>query len=119
MRFIRRTRLVLFAAMAIPAGAQVPVLDCAAFNSQTNQITAFFGYSSNSSAPTNIPLGADNFVDALGLLHGSIPIAFPQTAEHVLFSVTFSSTQSVGWHLNGVSATADSTSVTSPCQTAV
>jgi hypothetical protein len=109
-------------ALAIPAvsaQAQIPVLDCAVLNPRTGQITAFFGYKSNTNAPTAIPFGASNFVDR-GTVTGTIPVTFPRPSEQVLFSVTFFSGQTVAWHLNGQAATASAQSVASPaCQSAV
>jgi hypothetical protein len=107
---------------AVTARAQLtPVLDCAALNSQTNTITAYFGYTSNTTPPLTIPLGTNNFVDAAGtVVGGVIPVAFAQQAQHVLFSVAFASTATVAWHLNGLVATANAASVASPaCQIAV
>jgi hypothetical protein len=98
---------------AIPALAQAPVLDCAALNSQKNEITAFFGYTFNPGAPTRVL--SPNFFDA-GVVHGTVPIDFPKFAEHVLFSVTFPSTESVTWRFKGSTLTVAASSVTLPCQ---
>jgi hypothetical protein len=110
-------------ALAIPAvtaQAQTPVVDCAILNSQTGQVTAFFGYTSNTNAPTTIPLGANNSLAGPATLYGSIPVTFPQQAAHVLFSVKFIPPQTVAWTLNGNTATASAQSVASPaCQAAV
>jgi hypothetical protein len=110
-------------ALAIPAvtaQAQIPVVDCAILNSQTGQVTAFFGYTANTNAPTTIPLGASNSLDGPATLYGSIPVIFPQQSAHVLFSVKFIPPQTVAWNLNGMTATASAQSVASPvCQTVV
>jgi hypothetical protein len=111
--------ILLAISTVVILGAQQPVLDCAVLNSQAGQITAYFGYTGASPGST-VPLGGNNFIDAGGIVYGSVPQSFPQAAQHIVFSVKFNSALTVGWHVNGQSAVANAGSVAAtPCQAAL
>src|SRR3979409_1093266 len=90
-------RLSTALAAAVVASAQTPVLDCAAQNPATGDITAFFGYTSNT-VSTTIPLGSANNINT-GIVYGTIRTTFPVGTEHVLFSVRFDKALTVVWTL--------------------
>jgi hypothetical protein len=108
----------LLAAVAIAAHAQTPVVDCVVLNTQTGMYTAYFGYTGTYSSSATIPAGTSNYVDSTAVLRGAVPTSFPPNSQHMLFSLTFTSTLTPGWHLNGATATASSAAASS-CQVPV
>jgi hypothetical protein len=101
------------------AHGQTPVVDCVVVNPATSNLVAYFGYVNNLNGPVTVPAGPGNTVTGLQI-YGPVPTYFGSTAAHILFSVQFVPAATATWTLNGQTATATSSSVSSPpCQVAV
>jgi hypothetical protein len=121
-------KLIWISAYAIAAAAayaQTPVVDCVVQNTSTGTYVAYFGYTGNTGGATTIPLGSLNFTSSVGgsTQVGSVPTSFVNQKGHMFFGLTFGSSSqgsnlSASWNLNGLTATADSSQVSS-CQVPV
>ena len=111
-RFALVGLLVLAAVIARAGTARsttgvVPFLDCVAYFSDHNELTAFFGYVSDNPDAVTVPVGADNFVSPSPANRGQPTIFFPGT-NHSAWSMTIDldSVSSMTWTLLGQDVTA-------------
>jgi hypothetical protein len=105
---MKRLIFVLFAiSSAAWAQGVSPLLDCVTYDSVTNDVTAFWGYSNPNSTTTQIRQASLNFFDPPPSFHGQ-PDLFQPGVFHKVFSNTFnlSSTSSLSWTLSGIKETA-------------
>src|SRR5947209_13686614 len=84
-----------------------PFLDCVAYFSDQNELTAFFGYTNANPGAVEVPLGADNSVSPKPANRGQ-PTVFLTGTNHSVWAATIDlgSTSSITWTLLGQDVTA-------------
>jgi hypothetical protein len=108
--------LVALLAIGVPqAGATQPAFpfaNCSTFDVADDTVNTAFGYYSPSDDPVEEDIGADNFFTPAPTDQGQTTLFFPGAnfdASQVSFVTAV--TSSVSWHLNGITVTANTSSL--------
>jgi hypothetical protein len=105
---MKRLIFVLFAmSSSVWAAGVLPFLECVTYDTPTNSVTAFWGYTNANPTSTLIPIGPANFFDPPPGFRGQ-PVTFQSGVFHKVFSTTFrlAFSLSVTWGIQGHQETA-------------